>query len=140
MGKRRTGRKLAFQTLYQLEMRSEERDEIISNFLEGDDIYPETKDFAISLVNGAWDKHQDSDKLIIQYALDWDFDRINIVDKSILRLSFYELNFTETHPNVVLDEAIELAKQFSTDDSPKFINGILGKYLENKCSPESSKK
>lgn len=140
MGKRHTGRKLAFQALYQLEIRTDSFEEIIKLFLDDGDIYPETREWAKSLVEGAWNKHESADKLIIQFAKDWSFDRINLVDKSILRLSFYELNYTQTAANVVIDEAIELAKQFSTDDSPKFINGILGHYLEKKCSQESSKK
>ena len=55
-------------------------------------------------------------------------------------VALYEINFTKTPVRVVIDEALELAKQFSTQDSPKFINGILGKYVEKKCSPGSSKK
>lgn len=140
MGKRRTGRKIAFQTLYQIDMRPEEHEKVIEHFILDGDIFVETRDFALDLVKGAYKEIKHADNIIKSQSIDWDFDRINLVDKSILRLALYEINFTKTPVRVVIDEALELAKQFSTQDSPKFINGILGKYVEKKCSPGSSKK
>jgi len=130
MGKRRTGRKLAMQILYQAELQGLQVDEIADDYLDSNPFHPETRQWATQLAVQAWEKREDADALIKQLSIDWDFSRISPIDKSLLRLAFYELCFTNTPMNVVLDEAIELAKKYSTDDSPKFINGILGKYVE----------
>lgn len=130
MGKRRTGRKLAMQILYQTELQNLEVESIAEHYLDSNPFHPETRQWAMQLALYAWEKRDASDALIKQYSIDWDFSRISPIDKSLLRLAFYELCFTNTPASVVLDEAIELAKKYSTDDSPKFINGILGKYVE----------
>lgn len=72
------------------------------------------------------------DNLIKQYAIGWDIDRLFKIDKDILRIAISELVYIKGAPvKVVIDEAIELAKKYSTDDSPSFINGILAKVVEN---------
>ena len=130
MGKRRTGRKLAMQILYQSEVQELPASELAEAYLDSNPFHPETRQWAIELAENAWEKRESADALIKKLSIDWDFSRISPIDKSLLRLAFYELCFTQTPLNIVLDEAIELAKKYSTDDSPKFINGILGKYVE----------
>lgn len=71
------------------------------------------------------------DKLIVISAPDWPVDKLNKVDLAILRLSIYELRYqTKTPPKVIIDEAVELAKFFGTEKTPKFINGVLGSILK----------
>ena len=76
-------------------------------------------------------KKQDVDNIIKELAFGWDIDRLFKIDKDILRISIIELVFMKDAPHkVVIDEALELAKKYSTDDSPSFINGILAKVVE----------
>ncbi len=133
MGKRSTGRKLAMQALYQSQLRKATMDVVLSDFLE-DSSYPEdTRNWANELARSTWKKRDEMDDLITKYSENWELSRINAVDRSVLRMAFYELRYTKTAPSVVLNEAIELVKRFSTEDSPKFINGILGNYVKLEC-------
>tara|TARA_B100001989_G_scaffold252126_1_gene233204 strand:- start:1705 stop:2118 length:414 start_codon:yes stop_codon:yes gene_type:complete len=131
MKSRHGSRKLAMQLLYQVVTRDEELDNFIDSFVEQSDYEQSTKDFGIQLAESMWQEKNKVDQLIKDFLIGWTLDRVSIVDLSILRLAFYELLFLETPKNVVLNEAVELAKEFSSDESPKFINGILGKYVES---------
>ena len=131
MNSRHGSRKLAMQLLYQVVTRDEELDNFIDSFVEQSDYEQATKDFGIQLAESMWQEKNKVDQLIKDFLIGWTLDRVSIVDLSILRLAFYELLFLETPKNVVLNEAVELAKEFSSDESPKFINGILGKYVES---------
>ena len=129
MGIRHIGRKLAIQALYQASTRNDDVIEFIDYFIDDSDFDDDAKSFGKDLVIGAWTAHEESDKFIKEYSIGWSFDRINLIDLSIMRLAFYELSVKETPVNVILDEAVELAKEFSTMESSKFINGILGKFV-----------
>ena len=130
MGSRSTGRKLAMQLLYQAELRNKTLEEV-TEAIESDSSYPiATRKFAISLAKSTWKIRKILDQHIDTLAIDWDIDRISIVDKNILRLAIYELKESQTPQNVILNEAIELAKQFSSEDASRFINGILGKLIK----------
>lgn len=86
--------------------------------------------FALDLVKGTWEKLPEIDRLIEAYAKEWNIKRLANVDKNILRLAVYELKFINEVPyNVVINEAIELAKIFSTEDSGAFVNGVLDTIL-----------
>ena len=135
MGKRSTGRKLAVQALYQTDARKEKLPEFVDAFLGSLPLQEDTLGWAKELSFGTWEKLKEVDQEISTYAVDWDISRMNLLDKNILRVAFYELLFTETPHNVVIDEAIEISKKYSTEESPKFINGILGQYIKS-CSPD----
>ena len=135
MGKRSTGRKLAVQAIYQTEIRKENLPDFIGPFLSSLTLQDDTLGWAEELSYGTWQKLEDVDQEIVKYAVGWDIERMNMLDKSILRVAFYELLFTETPHNVVIDEAIEVSKKYSTEESPKFINGILGQYIKT-CSQD----
>ena len=78
------------------------------------------------------DKKQEIDNIIKQYAIGWDIERLFKIDKDILRIAIIELVYIKDAPvKVVIDEALELAKKYSTDESPSFINGILAKVVES---------
>jgi len=131
MGKRHTGRKLAMQALYQAEMRKvEDIEEIVDHHINIDQYSDETKEWASYLALKTWQKRSEIDPIITKQAKGWQFSRINPIDKSILRLALFEMYNTRTPKTVILDEAIEIAKKYATDDSSKFINGILGALLE----------
>ena len=131
MGRRTTGRKLAMQVIYQAEVNEDKLNEAISDYIEASKFHNFSKSFSIELARGAWTSREEADTLLTNYAIGWDLDRISLIDKSICRLAFYELIHTDTPHTVVLNEAIELAKKYAAEDSPKFINGILGAYVKD---------
>lgn len=91
----------------------------------------DVKDYINRIALTFKEKKQDVDKIIKELAFGWDIDRLFKIDKDILRIAIIELVFMKDAPHkVVIDEALELAKKYSTDDSPSFINGILAKVVE----------
>jgi len=129
MGKRNTGRKLAMQALYQAELRQRPISDILGDFLEESPFQADTKEVAIQLAQETSARQASLDELISRYSKDWDISRINIIDKNLLRLGFYEIQYTDTPYSIVINEILEIAKRYSTDDSHKFINGILGQFI-----------
>ncbi|MBU0672095.1 MAG: transcription antitermination factor NusB [Candidatus Margulisbacteria bacterium] len=132
MGKRNTARRLAMQALYQADLAGVPIETALQNLSESEKFIPETTDFAAVLAKAAWDAREDLDKTITSLAIDWPLDRIGKVDRSVLRLALQELNMKETPHSVVINEAVELAKKYSGQESAKFINGILGTYVRNR--------
>ena len=130
MGLRHNGRKLAIQALYQTKVRKQDILEFIDNFVDQTGFSPPAIEWGRELAINVWNNVDQVDQLIEKYSIDWTIDRISLVDLSILRLAFYELLKTDTPYTIVLNEAVELSKEFSEDDSPKFINGILGNYVK----------
>ncbi|MBI2555247.1 MAG: transcription antitermination factor NusB [Candidatus Rokubacteria bacterium] len=127
MGKRRKARELALQFLYQLDLRGE-ADPVSSSeeFWSRHPVDPEVRAFAEVLVRGATLHREKIDELIAQYALHWDLERMAVADRNILRAGIFELLWTtDVPPKVAINEAIEVAKKFGTQESSRFINGIL---------------
>lgn len=115
------------QALFQVDVSKENIGSVLDLLFEEEKFVDETMDFSKKLVNGTIENLDAIDEAIKKYSKNWTFDRINNVDKSILRLSIYELMFLkENPPSVVINEALELAKKYSDEESSKFINGILG--------------
>ena len=130
MGIRRKGRILAFQALYAHELSGMGLAELQNfSWLDPEDlerIREESRDFARLLVAGTLEKLADVDGTIVRQLEHWDFSRLNKVDLAILRLSTYCLLFQQDIPSsVTIDEAVDIAKEFGTDDSYRFINGVL---------------
>ena len=133
MGKRSTARRLAMQVLYQLEINpAEDISEVLEHTMENDTFPDETNTFALDLIRGAWEARAEADIQIKERSIGWSLERINPVDRSILRLSNYELKHTETPQSVIINEAVNLAKRYGTEDSSRFINGILGGLVDKK--------
>ena len=92
---------------------------------------PPVNDYTIELVEGVHANHGRIDEILSEYAEGWTVARMPDVDRALLRLGVYELLWRDEVPNAVaIDEAVELAKSLSTDESPKFVNGVLGKVAE----------
>ncbi|HUD03361.1 MAG TPA: transcription antitermination factor NusB [Patescibacteria group bacterium] len=148
---RHLGRIVALQTLYEQDFRRDCGDEnlILSAILDRNiDRYSETiedKDFIVALVNGV-DKYQaELDKTLQPIAPEWPLDQIARMDRVVLRIGLYELLYEkDVPPKVVINEAVELAKAFGSENSSKFINGVLGTALrqkeETKAPPKKVKK
>jgi transcription antitermination protein NusB len=99
---------------------------------------PPVNDYTVLLVEGIAAHHERIDTILGDYAEGWTLDRMPDVDRAVLRLGVYELLWCDDVPDAVaVDEAVELAKTLSTDESPKFVNGVLGRVLRNRPLVES---
>jgi len=124
-------RRLAFQVLYQLDLSGEDAiDAIEAAFDEADDFSPRDREKAFELARGAHAARDDADKKMAQLAPDWPAHRQAAVDRAILRLAHFEMTSGKTSPKIVVNEAVELAKRYSTERSPSFINALLDKVLK----------
>ena len=109
-------------------------DALKSSFPEG--LARSVREFAGHLVQGVEDRKPEIDAMLTKYAQNWDLNRMAIIDRNILRLSTYELiHDMDTPVSVIIDEAIEIAKAYSTEDSGKFVNGILDKIKGERKTP-----
>ena len=126
MGKRRKSREGTLQILFQLEFDDSIPDDIVNQFWEGKKASREIKDYSRYLIRGIT-SHQDSIDRIIQSASEhWRLSRMAVVDRNILRMAVFELFYEEgIAPAIVINEAIEIAKKFSSEQAAQFINGIL---------------
>lgn len=139
MGKRRRAREFALEVLYRIEIAEDELEFVLSNHFASKSVDDETRTFAESLVKEVMNHLGDIDKLISDTAKNWDLVRIAIIDKNILRFAIAELLYFPDIPmKVTIDEAIEVAKKYSTPDSGRFVNGILDKIA--KSHPEAAAK
>ena len=141
-GGRRGGRESALQMLYQWEVGRLTMPEVRRLFWDmGDEDAPDAADrsrsFATTLADGTVEHISQIDPLIEQSAENWRLARMPVMDRLILRLAVYEfLHHAETPPPVVIDEALELAKRFSTPEAVKFINGVL-EGVRKRLDPET---
>lgn len=123
--KRRTAREKALQALFQIDISKTEPEDAIEHVLEGN----AGDEYLSTLVLGVIEHSEEIDKLISVNLEKWSIDRLATVDRNILRMAVYELRYQqpEIPENVILDEAIEIAKIYGDDQSSKFINGVLSK-------------
>jgi N utilization substance protein B len=147
---RRAARQLALDVLYEAEIRDmlpvealQERRRlgwsVGTGELEASLAEPLTDqvlDYARSLVEGVQEHHAELDSLIVSYADRWAIDRMPVIDRSLLRMALFELKWGDDIPvAVAINEAVELAKAYSTEDSGRFINGLLGRIAQENAAP-----
>jgi N utilization substance protein B len=123
--KRRRSRELALQVLYQLEINKQDPVKSLVHFRDhfSDE---EQDDFLECLVFGVLKHREEIDRLIERYSENWRLDRMNVIDRAILRMASFELlHCEEIPPKVTINEAVDLGKRFGSEDSGSFINGIL---------------
>jgi N utilization substance protein B len=127
--KRRRAREYALQLLFQIDVTNTEfSDEVFEDFWEGIKEDNDIKEFTRDIVMGACKNLDKIDAIISKTARHWTIERMAIVDRSILRAATYELLYRADIPRkVIINEAIEISKKYSTEDSASFINGILDK-------------
>jgi len=138
MPPRHRSRQFALQMLFQWEIGKQEPSRIEDGFWRIAKAEKSTRDFANQLFEGVAAGAEALDELIVAHAENWRLERIALIDRAILRLAAYELRSTKTPPKVVLNEALELAKTFSSEDSVGFINGILDAVLHALPKKESA--
>jgi N utilization substance protein B len=131
---RNTARKRAFQILFEADQRGVDPTAAMADWIRlgrSDDRQPPVSEYTARLVEGCAEHAARIDELLSTYSVGWTLDRMPVVDRSLLRLATYELLWEDDVPDaVVLDEAVRLAKEFSTDESPAFVNGLLARLKE----------
>jgi len=123
-------REAVVQTLYALEQGNDKAIEQFDELLKEKKIKNKKAEFAKNLLKGVLEHKDEIDKIIKEHLIDWDFDRLDKIDKQILRVGIYELKYTDTPFQIIIDEAVKLAKNFSEDKAKSFINGILDRVAK----------
>ncbi|PYU04781.1 MAG: transcription antitermination factor NusB [Acidobacteria bacterium] len=135
MSLRHKAREFALQMLFQWDLSPQEPAKLEDKFWRGARAALNTRQFASKLFAGAAAEAAVLDELIARHSENWRIERLSSIDRAILRLGVYEMRDGETPPKVVLNEAVELAKKFSSEDAAPFINGVLDavrKSMKNK--------
>jgi N utilization substance protein B len=137
MGLRRDAREAAIQFLYQFDTHKPAKiDKALTAFWAQNEEPQNVRDFANDLIRGALEKLPEVDAKIRTLADNWDFERLAAVDRNVLRLAVYEMLFRPEIPPVVsINEAIEIAKKFSTAESGAFVNGLLDRVKKELLRP-----
>lgn len=134
---RRASREIAMKLLYQLEIQKDDREAQIQRVLEENSFSEKDREYVIEVIGGVQNNLAYIDKAIEIHSKGWKIGRISKIDLSIMRLSIYEICFRDDIPyNVSVNEAVELAKKYSSEDAGSFVNGILSKVSRVSELPE----
>ena len=132
MKSRTRARGLALQVLYEVDLTGHEAAEVLEHRLAEDSLAPELAEFARQIVQGVLPAAPELDRVISGYASAWPLDQIAAIDRNILRQACWEFAVDGRTPvKVVINEAVELAKLYGSDSSPRFVNGVLGSLAEH---------
>ena len=135
MGTRRKSRELALQALYQGEQAGQHGLLVFEEFCAHFQVNKKSIPYAKKILDGVQEKADAINQLISKYAENWRLERMSVIDRNILRLAVYEVYFQDDVPiSVAINEAVEIAKRYSTDDSGPFINGILDSMAKEEAS------
>lgn len=131
MSTRSKARKAALDLLYESDIRKGSVTQLMQSRIT--DLEYVIRDFTKELIDGVEHNRRKIDELIVTYSQGWDMDRMPVIDRNILRLAIYEILWSSDVPQAVaINEALELAQTLSTDESSKYINGVLSKIMEIK--------
>ena len=125
MSLRTKAREFAMQMLFQWDMSQQDPSRLEAKFWKSAKAADATRAFANQLFEGAAKETPALDQIISKHCENWRFERLAAIDRAILRLAIYEMGSSDTPPKVVLNEAVELAKKFSSQESGSFVNGVL---------------
>ncbi len=132
MATRHHARMAVVSLLYAYDLGNKSIADYTDEILEDKKIRNKQKEFALDLFRGVMDNLSSIDEAIVKHLKDWDFERLGSVERATLRLGAYEIMNTELDSAVVINEAIEVSKAFGTEQSPKFINGVLDAIAKDK--------
>lgn len=132
MATRTQAREAVVSLLYAYDSGNENISNLASEILDEKKIKNKQQEFALSLYNGVLQKLGNVDELISKHLKEWDIQRIGGIERAILRLGVYELCFTPTDAPIIINEAIELAKLYGSDNAPRFINGVLDAIIKER--------
>jgi transcription antitermination protein NusB len=132
MPARRKARKRALDVLYEADVRDLPPGQVLTGYLDRiAKPHPDHLRYAITLIEGVEQHRNRIDELISSYAEGWTLERMPVIDRNLARIAVYELLYApEVDDPVAITEAVELARQMSTDDSPRFLNGLLGQIAD----------
>jgi N utilization substance protein B len=140
MGTRRQAREWGIQLLFQLDLNPGEIDTVFARFWTDKTVDPVMRDFTEQLVRGVRTNLAQIDATIERYAENWHIDRMAAVDRNVMRMALYEMLFCKDIPPVVsINEAVDIAKYFSSNESGRFVNGILDRVRKDLTRPARSK-
>lgn len=127
---RRQARAVALKALFEIDSVGHKPDQVLDYLILDENLPEEGAKFAHALVEGVTAHRARLDEVIQLHAPEWPVDQLAIVDRNILRIALYELQYDEDVPiKVAINEAIELAKTFGSDTAPRFVNGVLGAFM-----------
>ena len=132
MATRHQARMAVVSLLYAYDLGNQSIADFSDEILEEKKIRNKQRDFALDLFKGVTDHLAQVDEAIIKHLKDWDFDRLGSIERATLRLGGYEIMYGELDSAVIINEAIEVAKAFGSEQSPKFINGVLDAISKDK--------
>ncbi len=136
---RRASREMAMKLLYQLEIQRDDREAQMKLFFEENTLAGNDKTYVNDVVEGVFTNLKYIGDIIEKFSKGWKISRISKIDLSIMRLSIYEICFRDDIPySVSVNEAVELAKKYSSEDAGSFINGILSKISDNKADDDKN--
>lgn len=133
---RRKARGAALQALYEIDIAGHDRDIVLSGALGVAQLSIENEHFVRKLIDGVLDKKSELDGYISRFAPAWPLAQLAVIDRNVLRLAIYEMLYIgQTPVKVVINEAVELAKAFGSENSPKFVNGVLSSFNSSVLDP-----
>ena len=133
---RHRARMLVLQTLYEVDLAGHAPGQVLQRHFQNNSLPPEGERFASQLLSGVVANQAQLDELIERYAPEWPLDQMAPIDRNILRMAIFEFMLDgETPVKVAINEAVELAKKFGADSSPRFVNGVLGSLAASMGSP-----
>ena len=132
MATRHHARMAVVSLLYAYDLGNGNTSQHSAEILEEKKIRNKQKDFALSLYEGVMENLDACDTAIIEHLKEWDFERLGAIERATLRLATYEILFGDLDSAVVINEAVEITKAFGTEQSPKFINGVLDAISKDK--------
>ena len=128
---RRRTRIAAFQTLCEVDLANHSLDQVLSQTKKSHNFSKSATEFLTALTTGVLENIQRIDKIITEFAPTWPISQMAVTDRNLLRMAIYEMAMLgETPPKVAINEAVEVAKVFGSESSPRFVNGVLGSVLE----------
>jgi len=132
MATRHHARMAVVSLLYAYDLGNQSIADFSDEILEEKKIRNKQREFAMNLFTGVMEHLEEIDEKIVESLTDWDFDRLGAIERATLRLGAYEILFGELDSAVIINEAIEITKAFGTEQSPKFINGVLDAVAKSK--------
>lgn len=123
-------RETCFKLIFEYEFLKQKNEITLEEFLSSKDIEESDRDYVVEIYDGVLSKEQELDEKIAKYLKGYTLERIFKVDLAILKLAIYEIDYLGEKPSIVINEAVELAKRYSTDNSYKFINGVLASIVK----------
>lgn len=131
MGKRRRARELVLQALYESEFSDRPADDVVEEQIERRGSSEEGAERARDLFLKTVEKREELDVIIRTFLENWDFDRLSLIDRNILRFALAEvLYFPDVPASVIIDEAIEIAQRYSSEEAGRFVNGLVDRFVK----------